>query len=392
MKIPGYRVHRKIGKGGMATVFLATQESFERKVALKIIADSAFGGRQHAEQFMQEARIVGSFSHPHIVPVYDVGRIEQFHYMAMDYLQGGDLISWIRSGLQPEECEQIIIQVARALHFAHGKGYIHRDVKPENILFREDNSAVLTDFGIAQPLRTANVEGQRLILGTPSYMSPEQIQGKTIDSRTDLYALGIMFYQMLTRELPYRAADIKSLALMHIKADLPKLPFALKRYQPILDKLLAKDPARRFDSALAFIKALENCRDGVDMSQVAMAIEDLQLVDHEDKGERTAGMTIEETAFRKLGLAKRYRLRCAISSDESQHFSLLFSQFTTRLLEWHDRYGGQCAELQLVFAIKPIMKVFVEEKIRTLYDEELFRFVKKLRVETQLTDLSGKKI
>ena len=125
----------------MATVFLATQQSFGRKVALKIIADSAFGHQRLAERFTTEATIIASFSHPHIVPVYDVGRIEQFHYLSMDYLQGGDLSRWIQAGLAPQEAEQIIMQIAQALHYAHGKGYIHRDVKPDNILFMPTQNA-----------------------------------------------------------------------------------------------------------------------------------------------------------------------------------------------------------------------------------------------------------
>ncbi len=384
MKIPGYRVHRKIGKGGMATVFLATQTSFDRKVALKIIADSAMGGRQRAEQFMQEARIVGGFSHPHIVPVYDVGRIEQFHYLAMDYLQGGDLVSWIRGGLQPDECEQIIVQVAKALHFAHGKGYIHRDVKPDNILFREDNSPVLTDFGIAQPLNAGSDERRRLVVGTPSYMSPEQIRGQSIDSRTDLYSLGILFYQMLTRELPYRADNIKALARMHVESDLPRLPFALRRYQPVLDKLLAKTPEQRFDSALAFTKALAQCSDEVDKAQLSGAIDGLQLVESESTPGDKQGMTLNSDHYRKLGLFKRYRLHCEINSPEPQHFNLLFSQFTTRLLEWHDTNGARCGRLEIVCRVDPMMKDYVESKLRTLYEEDVFDFIKGLKVDQRI--------
>lgn len=373
----------------MATVFLATQNSFERKVALKIIAESALGGREKAEQFMREAKIVGSFSHPHIVPVYDVGRIENFHYLAMDYLQGGDLASWIKSGLKPEESEQIITQVAKALHFAHSKGYIHRDIKPENILFREDNSAVLTDFGIAQPLN-ASTEGRRLVVGTPAYMSPEQIQAKAIDSRTDLYSLGIMFYEMLTREQPFTADNVKALAIKHIRETPPKLPFPLRRYQAVLDRMLAKDPEQRYDSALAFVKALDHCSDALDMTSVSASIEELKLVDDDTQARQPKGLDIEESSYRTFLLSKRYRLSCKIHSVEGHQFALLFSRFTTRLSEWHDAHGKACGQLRLTIAIDPLIKELVENKVNVLFQEEVFNFLRKLKVEIEYTDLNGK--
>lgn len=390
MKIPGYSVHRKIGKGGMASVFLATQTSFDRKVALKIIAESTLGGREKAEQFMREAKIVGGFSHPNIVPVYDVGRIEQFHFLAMDYLQGGDLASWIKSGLQPEECEQIITQVANALHFAHNKGYLHRDIKPENILFREDNSAVLTDFGIAQPLK-ATSEGQKTtVVGTPSYMSPELIQGKPIDNRCDLYALGIMFYEMLTRQPPFQAETVKALAIKHIKEPPPKLPFALRRYQPIIDKLLAKNPDDRFESALAFAKALGNVDGNLDMASISHSIRELKIVEEDVASASSKSMEIEENSFRKFGFMKLQRLSCTISCTQGQEFNLLFSQFTTRLLEWHDRHGKKCAEIVMHFSIDPLIQEFIERKLASLYTEEVFKFVKKIHLVTSFSDLAGK--
>lgn len=372
----------------MATVFLATQQSFERKVALKVIAESALGGRDQAEQFMREAKIVGSFSHPHIVPVYDVGRIEHFHYLAMDYLQGGDLANWIKAGLKPEESEEIIAQVARALHFAHSKGYIHRDIKPENILFREDNSAVLTDFGIAQPLN-ASSEGKRLVVGTPAYMSPEQVQAKAIDSRTDLYSLGVMFYEMLTRQQPFTGDNVKELAIKHIREEPPKLPFALRRYQSVIDKLLAKDPEQRYDSALAFIKALDHCSDALDMTKVSASIEELKLVDDDDRKQQPKGLVIEESSYRNFLLSKRYRLTCKIHSVEGHQFALLFGRFTTRLSEWFDAHGKACGQLRLTIAIDPLMRELVEAKVSSLFEEEVFDFIRKLKVEIRYTDLRG---
>ena len=194
MKIPGYQLHRKIGSGGMAAVYLATQHAFNRKVAIKIIANSRFDSEESVERFKREAKIIAGLSHPHIVPVYDVGSIGDYQYLAMEYLPGGELSTLIKAGLEPLECVEILKQVARALHFAHGKGYIHRDVKPDNIMFREDLSAVLTDFGIARPKNdNVSMTQQGKVVGTPIYMSPEQSQNKAIDGRADIYALGVIF-------------------------------------------------------------------------------------------------------------------------------------------------------------------------------------------------------
>lgn len=380
----------------MATVFLATQESFERKVALKVIADSAFGNKLLAEHFIEEAKIVGSFSHPHIVPVYDVGRVEQFHYLAMDYLQGGDLSSWIKSGLEQDEAKDIIIQVAKALQFAHNKGYIHRDIKPDNILFREDNSAVLTDFGIAQPLAHDTRPNQqmldKIVVGTPAYMSPEQSQGRPIDARTDLYALGVMFYQMLTRQLPYSADSSRDMLIKHIREPVPTLPVPLKRYQPLINRLLAKQPEQRFKSALEFIKALENLAQHPDMTDIAASIADLKLVEPE---ETAAGsekdFIVEQSSFRRFGLFKRYALHCQIRSTEPQHFALLFSQFTTRLQAWYDQHRSRCGSLNLCVMVDPLMASYCREKLEEWQkDRTHYPFLKSLRLSTLLCDLNGK--
>lgn len=397
MKIPGYRVHRKIGKGGMATVFLATQESFGRKVALKIIADSAFGNEMLSDRFSDEARIVASFSHPHIVSVYEVGKIDQFHYLSMDYLQGGDLGGWIKSGLELEEAEQIITEIAQALHYAHGKGYVHRDIKPDNILFREDNSAVLTDFGIAQPVSAADSnDPSRMVVGTPSYMSPEQIQGKAIDARSDIYALGIMFYQMLTRELPYRANTYKALVQKHFKEPVPKLPFKLSRYQSLINNMLAKNPEDRFQSCLAFIKALQQLDEGVDLASVQSAIADLSLTDMDSEAsesEQQKDFVIDEVAFRKLGVLRRYQLVCVIRSTENQHFSVLFGQLTTRLLEWYFEREKNAAAVRLEFHINATMLDYVSGKVNALKnDTENFGFLSAMDLQLSLSDLHGKSL
>lgn len=379
----------------MATVFLATQQSLGRKVALKIIADSAFGHQRLADRFAAEAKIIASFSHPHIVPVYDVGHIQQFHYLSMDYLPGGHLGQWIRSGLEPEEADRIVRQIALALHYAHSKGYIHRDVKPDNILFREDSSAVLTDFGIAQPINTqADNNTGRMVVGTPSYMSPEQSQGLVTDARTDIYSLGVMFYQMLTRQLPYHADSQPELALQHIRQDIPRLPISHRRYQPLIDKMLAKDPQQRFQSGLALCKALENLGANSDPTLTILdsAFDDLKIIDTDPHANADkCDFSIEDRRYRKLGLLPKNLLHCYIRSNEAQHFAILFGQFTTRLIEWRQQHGGKCAGLEFDFAIDPLLSEFAIGKINALQqDHENFDFLNKLTIKVNLSDLSGK--
>ena len=255
--IPGYQLVSHLGQGGMADVYVAIQECFGRKVALKVLPSSN-DEQEYRHRFLQEAKIVAQLTHSHIIGVHDVGEITGSYYIAMDFLPGKNLKDLIRDGLKPKLAIHIIKQVAEALNFAHKKGFIHRDVKPDNVLFREDGSAVLTDFGIASDMRNDHSLTQTgLVYGTPNYMSPEQAFGQPIDSRSDLYSLGVMFYEMLTHRLPYRASDAIDLAMMHLNDPLPLLPLDLAVLQPILDKLLAKAPEARYQHASEFVAELD---------------------------------------------------------------------------------------------------------------------------------------
>ncbi len=179
--------------------------------------------------------------------------------MAMEYLPNGTLKERIAAGLTPEQGLTYIRQIASALGYAHGLGLVHRDVKPANILFRADGTAVLSDFGIAKSLddRTQFTQAG-FAVGTPSYMSPEQARGQDIDGRADLYALGVVLYEILVGKLPYTGNDALSTALAHLTEPLPELPVHHGRYQDVLRKLLAKDPAERFPDAAALLRALDN--------------------------------------------------------------------------------------------------------------------------------------
>ncbi|MGU9823152.1 serine/threonine-protein kinase [Pseudomonas sp. LF090] len=256
--IPGYDIEGEIGEGAMASVYLATQRSLERKVALKVMAAALAADPSFCERFLREGKTLARLSHPHTVTIHDIGNVGELYYMAMEYLPNGTLKERIAAGLTPEQGVTLIRQIASALGYAHAQGLVHRDVKPANILFRADGTAVLSDFGIAKSLddRTQFTQAG-FAVGTPSYMSPEQARGQEIDGRADLYALGVVLYEILVGELPYTGTDALSTALAHLTEPLPELPVHHGRYQEVLRKLLAKDPAERFPDAAALLRALD---------------------------------------------------------------------------------------------------------------------------------------
>ncbi|PQP03519.1 MULTISPECIES: serine/threonine-protein kinase [Pseudomonas] len=257
--IPGYDIDGEIGEGAMASVYLATQRSLERKVALKVMAAALAADPSFCERFLREGKTLARLSHPHTVTIHDIGNVGELYYMAMEYLPNGTLKERIAAGLTPEQGLIYVRQIASALGYAHGLGLVHRDVKPANILFRADGTAVLSDFGIAKSLddRTQFTQAG-FAVGTPSYMSPEQARGQDIDGRADLYALGVVLYEILVGKLPYTGNDALSTALAHLTEPLPELPVHHGRYQEVLRKLLAKDPAERFPDAKALLQALDN--------------------------------------------------------------------------------------------------------------------------------------
>lgn len=258
LQIPGYRVIRKIAQGGMSSVYLAIQISVGRVVALKVMNPHFNSDPAFSERFQREANIVGQLSHPNIVSIYDIGRHDDFNYIAMDYLPNGSVHDKMQKGISAEEALRITREIASALDHAHEKGYVHRDIKPENILFRADNSAVLSDFGVARGLAVnSRMTHVGTVVGTPHYMSPEQTKGKQVDGRSDLYSLGIVLYEMLTGIVPYQGDEAVTIALKHLSAPIPKLPMQYLAYQRIIDKLLAKDPDQRFQRGRDLILAIE---------------------------------------------------------------------------------------------------------------------------------------
>jgi len=258
IEIPNYEIGKLAGQGGVAEVYLATHKLLDRTVAIKLISPAKAGDLAD-KRFLKEAKVVAGLRHPNIVSIYDVGVLENKYYIIMEFLEGGDLKQYIKKGVSAARSVEILKQMGSALAHAHDKGFIHRDIKSQNIMFRADGTAVLTDFGIVKDLTAETgytLDGTSI--GTPHYMSPEQAQGSSkIDYRTDLYSLGVTFYEMLTGAVPYQADSPVAVALKHIKDPVPKLPEHLSRYQAIIDRLMAKKPDKRFQSAHELIKALD---------------------------------------------------------------------------------------------------------------------------------------
>ena len=256
--IPGYRIVRELGQGGMATVYLAIQEKFDRQVAVKVMDPEMLHDETFSKRFRRESRIVAKLNHPHIIQVYDVGLSGQHHYLVMELVTGGELNDRLEEGLDVGTAFQVIKEIARALDFAHSQNFIHRDIKPENILFREDGSSVLSDFGIARGMdNETQITTMGSVVGTPYYMSPEQVTGEKLDGRSDLYSLGVVFYKTLTGKVPYDGDSALNIGIRHIKDPLPKLPPGLKAMQPLIDRFMAKMPAHRFQSGAEAVTALE---------------------------------------------------------------------------------------------------------------------------------------
>lgn len=259
IQIPGYEMKRELGEGGMARVFLATQLSLGREVAIKVLRNElAAGAEDFKKRFLHEGQMLAKLVHNNIVAIYDIANRDDVSYMAMEYLKGGTLTDRIKIGLTLEEVLRFTTQIAMALDLAHRNNIVHRDLKPSNIMFRDELTPVLTDFGIARKTDSEHrLTKTGMVVGTPYYMSPEQITGREIDGRSDIYSLGIMFYELLVGELPFRAEEPLALAMQHVQEPPPPLPADMKDLQPLMDGLLAKKADDRFQTMPEFVGAVK---------------------------------------------------------------------------------------------------------------------------------------
>ena len=255
--VPGYNVVHIIGQGGQAQVFLAEREHDGLRVALKVLNRALRNDPVFLERFVREYKLVASLDMNHVARIYDQGFTGDYPYIAMEFLPSGTLASRIREGLTTRSALRVASQIAQALEAIHARGIVHRDLKPANILFRADGRPVLVDFGLARDMRvnsTLTVAGQ--FLATPRYMSPEQCLGHPIDARSDLYSLGAVLYEMITGRKIYDGANSAEVIAMHVNAPPPKLADLLSAHQPLMDKLLAKKPEDRFQSAAEVVATI----------------------------------------------------------------------------------------------------------------------------------------
>ncbi len=260
--IPGYTLRLKIGESAKAVVYLATSAHRGHNVALKVsktLRDEA-AGRQFLER---EYTAVMAVTSPLVVEIYDYGVHAGFEYLAMEYLPRGDLKARIQRGVSEREALHLVTQIAAALQVVHEAGLVHRDLKPPNVMLREDGTVALIDFGLARSLDGSTVSTQTgVLLGSPYYMSPEQALGEPLDARSDFYSLGVICYEMLTGSKPYTGNTAMEVLQQHVSTPLPLLPAGLARYQPLLTGLLAKSRAERPGSAQEIIAAATALRAG----------------------------------------------------------------------------------------------------------------------------------
>lgn len=258
MDFPGYSIVSEIGRGGMATVYRARQVMLDREVALKVLNRALSAEPSNAQRFLQEARMLASLEHPNVVSVYDVGVTpDGSYYFSMQLLEGGDFSARLQRGVSEAEVVRVLTAVADALAYAHARGYVHRDVTPSNILFDTEDKPRLTDFGIALAMAmSSRITASGLSVGTSHYMSPEQARGGEVDPRSDIYSLGVVTYEALTGHTPFRGADSFAVAYAHVYEPVPPLPAALSKWQPLVDRSLAKNPEDRFQDCAAFTAAL----------------------------------------------------------------------------------------------------------------------------------------
>ena len=257
-QIPGYRILRRLGQGGMASVYLAMQESLDRPVSIKVMGREALLDEVSKQRFEHEARTIAKLTHPCIVSIYEVGRTAEGQmYYIMPHLPNGDL-----SQRDLSNNEARIVDVLRsllsALGYAHARGIVHRDVKEENVLFDAADRPLLTDFGIALSKRdTSRITTAGLAVGSSGYMAPEQARGDEVDGRADLYSVGVLAFELLTGELPFRSSDPLALALMHAQKTIPQLPPTKRHWQSFIDRAMAKSPMLRFRNAQQMQHALD---------------------------------------------------------------------------------------------------------------------------------------
>ena len=259
LTIRGHRCIRQVGAGGMCKIYLAESERAGAMVVLKVFSQVPDVSERLVgfDRFIQEYEIVAGLNHPNIVHIYDLGIADDHAYIAMEHFPAGDLRSRMKMPLAPRTAVHFLAQIASALDAIHAVGVLHRDLKPANVMLRVDGTLCLIDFGLAKANELeAELTGSREIFGTPYYMSPEQGHAELIDARSDLYSLGVVFYEMLIGRKPYTGSTAMEVIYKHKRAELPPIEPQYAAYEPMLRRLLAKEPVDRFQSARELLDAV----------------------------------------------------------------------------------------------------------------------------------------
>jgi eukaryotic-like serine/threonine-protein kinase len=259
-----YELEKLVGSGGMSNVFRAHDRLLERTVAIKILHEQYTRDDDYVERFRREARAAARLAHPNIVTVIDRGEQDGRQFIVFEYIDGQNLKELTRDGpLEVQEAIGLTLQVARALSFAHDRGLVHRDVKPQNVLLNEDGQAKVTDFGIARSLDVQGVTQTGTVLGTSDYIAPEQARGQKVDPKTDIYSLGAVLYELLVGEVPFSGDNFVAVAMRHVNEPVPSVlearPDCPARLDLAIQRAMAKDPDDRFESMDDFIAELEAC-------------------------------------------------------------------------------------------------------------------------------------
>src|SRR6267142_1354120 len=275
-----YEIVDELGRGGMAIVFKAKEKQLDREVAIKVLPFSLAFDKEFVERFQRAARTSAKLEHPNIIPIYRVGKSGRVIYFVMKFLRGKPLSTILaaRGTLPPGEIRKILGEVARALAYAHKKEIVHRDIKPDNIMFDEHGHAVVTDFGIAKAASGGKLTGTGMSIGTPHFMSPEQAKAQPLDGRSDLYSLGVVAYQCLTGGVPFDGEDSFSIGYKHIMEEIPTPPLdnsEKRQLFEIVRKMMAKTPAQRFQNADELVSVLESGRSVTFTTDATMAMPSL---------------------------------------------------------------------------------------------------------------------
>jgi serine/threonine-protein kinase len=307
MQLSGrYRLDAQIGSGGMSTVYRAFDQTLERQVAIKLMHREIASDSDQLERFRREARAVAQLSHPHIVGVIDAGEDEGRPYIVFEYVEGETLKDRIRrmGRLPMDEAIAYAIEISRALGCAHARHIVHRDVKPQNVLIDAEGSAKVTDFGIARTLDQDGLTADGRVLGTTDYVSPEQALGHDVNGQSDIYSLGVVLYEMLTGDVPFHGENQVSVAMKHVREDMPDLqarrPEASATLASVLDRMTDKDLMRRYPDIETLVADLEE----------SLAIEAARS--GRSTGEATAVLrTLPPQARRRLPFRMRHPLPVA---------------------------------------------------------------------------------